>query len=145
MMPTWLAHLRARSLAAREAFLACAMAATLLVALPWACWRYGSAGSLALGLAAGVCWLGSALALWIADLHHAPNQVVQGMLFALALRTGLPLGFAVAAQASVGLLAWAGLIYFLLLFYLVALGVEVVLSLPEPVQTAGDVPHSGVN
>jgi hypothetical protein len=41
------------------------------------------------------------------------------------------MAFALAAHLAAGLLTWAGLGYWLLLFYLVALGGEVLLSLPH--------------
>jgi len=54
------------------------------------------------------------------------------------------LGFAVVVQTS-GLLPRAGLVYYLLFFYLVALGVEVLLSLPEIARTAPKLPKSDAN
>jgi len=130
-MPNWLAKLRGWSLAAREAALMGANVVLYLLLLPLAIWRYGSAGPLAAATAAAVCASASALALWASDVNRAPQRLLNGMLFALLLRTGIPLGFAMVAQLAAGLLTWAGLGYWLLLFYLVALGGEVLLSLPH--------------
>lgn len=144
-MPNWLARLRGRSLAAREAALLGTIALVDLLLVPLAIWRYGPAGPLAAATAAAVCTLAAALALWASDANRAPQRVLHGMLYALLLRTGIPLGFALVGQLSGGLLTWGGLVYWLLLFYLVALGGEVLLSLP-----AGGLPQqhpagNGVN
>lgn len=144
-MSSWLANLRQRSLTARQALLAAVMLAFYVLVSPAAVWLYGPLGLAAAGLAAGVCWLGAALALVIAEILRGPAFAFQAMLFALVFRTGIPLGFAVVVQSGGGLLTWAGLVYFLLLFYLVALGVEVILSLPETARTAANVPQNGVN
>lgn len=142
-MANWLANMRGRSLAARQALLVLSMAGAFVLVLPWALWQYGATGLLAAASACGVCLLGSATALFVADQLRGPNLALQGMLLGLALRTGIPLGFAVIAQSSAGLLACAGLVYDLLVFYLVALAVEVALSLPPTVQPK--LPESGAN
>ena len=130
-MPNWLAKLRGWSLAAREAALLAGATVLYLLLVPLAIWQYGRAGPLAAATAAAVCTLAAALALWASDVNRAPQRVLQGMLYALLLRTGIPLGFAAVAQLAAGLLTWAGLGYWLLLYYLVALGGEVLLSLPH--------------
>ncbi len=120
------------------------MAAALIFIVPWAAWQFGLSGMAAAGLAAWICWVGSALALVVAQLLRGPNLALQCMLFSLVLRTGIPLGFAVVVQTS-GLLTRAGLVYYLLFFYLVALGVEVLLSLPEITRPGIKPPKSGTN
>jgi hypothetical protein len=130
-MGNWLTKLRGWSLAARETVLVAATALVGLVFLPLAIGQYGSAGPLAVATAATVCALSSGLALWASDVNRAPHRLLQGMLYALMLRTGIPMSFAMVVQLAAGLLTWAGLGYWLLLFYLVALGAEVLLSLPH--------------
>jgi len=139
-MANWQANVQ-RGVAVRQALLVACMAAAYVLVLPWACWQFGLSGVLAATVAGGVCLLASALALWVGHVHRAPNQAFQGVLLALMLRTGIPLGFAVVAHSSAGLLTWSGLVYYLLVFYLVSLAAEVVLSLPATAK----LPPTGAN
>jgi hypothetical protein len=143
-MSSSLAELRQRSLAFRQALLAVAMLAAYALAAPAAGWLFGWWGLASAALAGAVCWIGAGLALGMAFLLRGPNLAMQAMLFALVFRTGLPLGFVMIVQAGGGSLTWAGLVYFLLVFYLVALGVEVLLSLPEPGPTSAHAPQGSV-
>lgn len=124
-----LASIRNWPLASRQGLLLAVMSLALLVVGPLGYGQYGPAGLVAAVLAATVCLASAGLALWACESCRRPEQVLQAMILGLALRTGIPLGFALAAEAA-GLLAWAGLVYQLLACYAVALGSELVLSLP---------------
>lgn len=124
-------------IAARLGILAASVAA-LLLAVGGAAWAFqGPAGAFAAGLAAVVCLAGAALALgaswWLAD----PSQALANILVGATLRMGVPLGIALAVHLHGGPLAKGGLLYYLLVFYPVTLGIETVLSLPHRASDAG--------
>jgi len=109
---------------------------------------------------AGVCLLGAMLALAISHSLRGPQAArgkgdrhllceapegpfrqkvpipssaqaaLVAMLLAILCRMGIPLAFAAWAHLSGGPLAKAGVLYYVLVFYLIALGAEVVLALP---------------
>jgi len=63
----------------------------------------------------------------------------------MAARMGIPLAFALACHLRGGLLADAGLLYYLLLFYPVTLGVETAWLLPgRSAAAAAPGPQEGV-
>jgi len=153
--PRLFTRLRAMSFPARAGILVLVMALGYAVVAsvgsrvgPPGAWRTGA-------VAAGVCLLGALLALAIShslrrgrgDRHllcEAPEgpfrqempvpfsaqAALVAMLLAMACRMGIPLVFAAWAHLSGGPLAKAGVLYYVLVFYLIALGTEVVLALP---------------
>ena len=93
--------------------------------------RVGPPGAWGTGAAAaGVCLLGAVLALAASHSLRGPQAALVAMLLAMACRMGIPLVFAAWAHLSGGPLAKAGVLYYVLVFYLIALGAEVVLALP---------------
>ncbi len=80
-------------------------------------------------VAAGLCWVGSTAALVIAGLASRTNHVVQGHLLGMFLRLGLPLVAGLVIQKAGGTLAEAGVFGLIVVFYLITLVAETVLSL----------------
>ena len=130
-MGAWWTELRRRSLGCRVAFLAAALALLWLAVAPLACGRGGWIGLLAAGLAAAVCGGGSAAALAVSQRWRGPVWGWYGLLGAMALRTGAPLVFVVIVRLFGGVLDQVGFIYYIVLFYLTALALEVPLSIPN--------------
>jgi len=158
--PSLFTRLRAMSFPARAGILVLVMALGYAVVAavgarvgaPGA-WGTGAA-------AAGVCLLGAVLALAASHSLRGPHPArgkgdrhllceapegpfrqkvpvpfsahaaLVAMLLAMACRMGLPLAFAAWAHLSGGPLARAGVLYYVLVFYLIALGAEVILALP---------------
>ena len=96
---------------------------------PWAYWLSGGAGLLAAGIAAAVCLLGAVAALFLSHRFRGPAHAVHALAFSMAARTGLPLILVLATSFCVGPLVRAGILYYLVVFYLVAMIIEVPLSL----------------
>jgi len=105
----------------------------VLLALPVVAWiahvRFGVDGVLAALVAAGVCWSAATLALVSAGLLRGPNAALYSMLFGMFFRLGLPLFAGVLLTRQGGPLSRAGLFGWLVVFYLLTLVAETVLSL----------------
>jgi hypothetical protein len=65
-------------------------------------------------------------------LLRGPKHALAALLAGMAARMGIPLAFGLAIHLQGGPLAEAGLLYYLLVFYPVALAAETALSLPPP-------------
>ena len=91
----------------------------------------GAAGIWAAAAAALLCLAGAGLALVVSHALREPNHALYGMLLGMAARMGIPMGFGLLCHLQGGALAEAGLLYYLLVFYPVTLGVETALSLPS--------------
>ena len=100
--------------------------------------RFG--GSVALGaaaLAAALCWAGATVALVLSHVLRGPSLALLALALATTARLGVPLLAGMLIHLQGGPLAEAGLLYYLLMFYPVALIVEITLSLPpHPRSTA---------
>jgi hypothetical protein len=127
---TWLADMRSRSLAARSILLGSVVAVLYGLVAPIAFSLGGTTALVAAGAAAGLCLLGAGLALVISHSLRKPKYALYGVLLGTAVRTGIPLGLGLTLFTLGGTLVQAGLMYYLLVFYLVTLGVETFLSLP---------------
>lgn len=92
------------------------------------------AGVVAVSVAVALCWTGGALALAIAALMHGPAAAMHGMLLGMMARMIFPLMLGATLQLKVASLADAGMIYYLLVAYMVLLAVETVMMLAR-VQT----------
>jgi hypothetical protein len=90
----------------------------------------GDLGWQAAAIAAGVCGLGSTLALVLTALCRGPNGALYSLLFGMLFRMGLPLGVGVWLTKTSPDLADAGVFGAILVTYLVTLAVETVLVLP---------------
>ena len=78
-----------------------------------------------------------AAVLAIGELSASSTGPVVGLLLAMAMRTGVPLLFVMLIQLHGGVLKGAGLVYYVVLFYLLSLGVEVPLSIARGNQRPG--------
>ena len=106
---------------------------TLLIAFPaiagYGYSNHGENGVLAAALAGGICWIGALIALVLVGLFRSShNQMVSATLLGMLFRMGLPLVTGLALTRAGGPLAEAGLFGMILVFYLVGLVVETILS-----------------
>jgi len=131
-----IARLRRATLGVRLAVLAGVMIGLYLALLPTAYALWGLAGIYGESVAAGVCLCAAALALALSERWRSPSRAMVGMLLSMTIRTGLPLLAALGLHLRGGL-DKAGTVYYLLMFYLVGLGVETALGLP-PHEPAGN-------
>jgi hypothetical protein len=109
------------------------LAATVVaVAIP-ACWvmgvRHGAIGVSAAAIAAGVCWVGAGGALLLTALLRDSRHAVSALLGGMVLRLALPLVTGLVLSSRGGELARAGVFGLIVLFYLLTLVVETLLSL----------------
>lgn len=111
---------------------ACLLLTTLwLLTGPLVAWyghaQHGADGILAALTAGGVCWLGALLALIFTRLLSG-SQAVQGLMLSMLFRMGLPLAAGALLTLAGGPLAKAGVLGMILLYYLVFLVAETLLS-----------------
>jgi hypothetical protein len=102
---------------------------------PVAGWLVWPTGMLAAVAAALFCWLGALLALFAELPFHNrwPDQAWMGFTAGMLPRMGVPLASAVILHFCGGPLASAGALYYLVVFYVILLGIEAAMSLPgEP-------------
>jgi hypothetical protein len=102
-------------------------------------------GSLALGtaaLAAVLCLAGATTALLVSSSLREPSQAFIAMGLTTVARLGIPLLPGMLIHLQGGPLAKAGLLYYLLVFYPIALVVEILLSLPPRPQPTPPEPAS---
>ena len=91
--------------------------------------KHGSNGLIAAGLAGAICWSGAMIALVLVGVFRkSPNQIVSATLLGMLFRMGLPLIAGLVITSAGGPLADAGLFGMILVFYLVGLVVETILS-----------------
>lgn len=126
----WICSLPSRSLLARLIVLAAVMLAAYGGVLCVVAGHGDTAGMVAASLAAGVCLASAAAALLISQRLRDPANGLAGILLPMATRTGVPLLLAMLIRFRGGGLVEAGLLYYLVGFYLLALAVEVPMSLP---------------
>jgi hypothetical protein len=129
-MVTWLGNLRNRSVAIRIAVLTTVVAVAYSATAPVAIHLGGSIAWAAATLAGGLCLLGAAAALAIADRLRGPNAAMAALLLGTTLRMGVPLAAGTAVHLCGGPLAQAGILWYLLVFYPITLVVGTILSLP---------------
>jgi hypothetical protein len=131
-MTTWLGNLRGRGLAARAAMLALAVLVVFVPVGPVAVCIGGCTALAAAAVAAVFCLAGATIALMASHLLRGPKHALAALLAGMTARMGIPLAFGLAIHLQGGPLAEAGLLYYLLVFYPVALAAETALSLPPP-------------
>lgn len=98
-------------------------------ALGWRLAMQDRWGSIAVGIAVGSSWLGAAAALILTALARGPNAGLTSLVGGMFFRVATPLITATAAQRLSVELADAGVFGWTVLFYLVALVTETLLSL----------------
>ncbi|MBN1910795.1 MAG: hypothetical protein JW818_13705 [Pirellulales bacterium] len=135
----WLTDLRRRSLAARGGVLVAALAAPcVLLAAPIGYFHSGMTGILAAVTAAALCLAGAGAALVVNEPFRGTDRALKGLLWGMIFRMGIPLGLGLAVQLTGTALAGAGFLLYLLVFFELALAVEVYLSLPAPKSEQGE-------
>jgi hypothetical protein len=87
----------------------------------------GATGLMALAVAAICCCLGVVAGRCAQLAFRKPESLVPRVLAGMLLRMGVPLGAALSVQLRGGPLAEAGFVYYVLMFYMLTLGVETVL------------------
>lgn len=119
-----------------QSFLLAAMLGLGIVSGVAAGYWQGAAGVSAVAGAGLACWMGTALALWFQQALPGPAFALHALLLSIFARTGIPLISALLAHLYGGL-DKGGFVYYLLMFYFVGLGVEVVFSLPSNLPRSG--------
>ena len=82
------------------------------------------------GLAGGVCLLAGWIVLALNHMLHRPQQALALVGLAMLVRMGMPLAMVLTICLCGGPLVNAGILYYVILFYLVTLTVETLLVLP---------------
>jgi len=129
-MPSWLAKLRGQGLAFQAATLVAAVLGVYALAAPVAGALSGPPGMGAAALAGALCLAGAVAALLVCRWLYDPRRAWKGVLAGMIPRMGIPLGVALFLQVRGGPLVQAGLLYYLVAFYMVTLGLETAITLP---------------
>ena len=124
-------RLSALSLPAQAAWASALVIGLWLFVAPVAYQFSGAIGPRAAAAGAGVCLLGAWLALAIAALFPGPSGALHRMLFSMLARTMIPLLLGVALHLNAPSLAAAGMIFYLLIFYLATLVFDTALLLAQ--------------
>jgi hypothetical protein len=133
--------LRGRSVSVRLAVLTVSVLAAYALLVPLAFHLGGKFLLVAAASAAALCLAGSAAGLIVIDRLHGPVGALAGMCLAMLFRAVIPFSVGLAIHLRGGLLAQAGLLWYLVVFYLVTLAVGTFLSLPAtkaPARTRED-------
>jgi hypothetical protein len=127
----FIGDLRNRSLATRLSLLGAGLLAPYAVGLAVAVRCSGAAGLAALSVAAAGCLVSATAAMILSYCLQTPATAMAAALLSMAVRTGLPLIVALVVRLGGPSLVEAGFVYYLLVFYVLALAIEVPLSLPR--------------
>lgn len=123
--------------AAQNRFVGLAWACAVLTGLVLIAWIIDAivtthlAGRSAWGvsaLAAGICWFGALLSLVLLHVLRMRGSALAGALVGMLIRMTIPLAIGAALVSQGGSLAQAGLFGQLVVFYLVTLAIETVIS-----------------
>lgn len=110
-------------------WLTCAVAIALPITLWWANDFAGPTGMLASGIAAGLCWISSVVALCVRTRFPRPQDVVPGTLGAMLVRMVLILGGAMLVMKTSPELVKAAFLGQLAVYFLLTLTVETLLAI----------------
>ena len=138
-MRSWFTELRSRGWATQAAVLVAVVLVVYALVAPVAALVSGWAGLAAAAVAAGLCLLGAGSAMVACRRFRDPQHALLTVLIGMSLRMVIPLGSAVILQFQGGVLAEAGLLCYLVVFYPFTLGAEIALTLPFP-QSGKKVP-----
>ena len=105
---------------------------------PVAAWLGGTAGLVTAAVAAGLCLLGTEVALLVALPFRRRDNLWQGVMLGMLPRMGIPFCLGLILQILGGTLAESGLLVYLIVFYQVALAAEVAVCLPSAGRPGGD-------
>jgi hypothetical protein len=122
--------------AGRGGFLIAAVLVAYVFAAPVAWLISGPFGSLASGVAAGLCLVAALAALVVNFFFRSPALALHNMLSGMILRMGIPLALGMVLHSKVELLATHGMLYYMIGFYFVSLAVEIALTLPAVLPVA---------
>jgi hypothetical protein len=109
-------------------WLTCAIAALLVLLMPFALWNSGAVGSLEVFVAATICLLPGLISLWFTSQAADTKQVLFSLLFSMGLRLLPPLVICLALSMRSTGAEYFSFICYLLLFYMVTLALETYLS-----------------
>lgn len=107
----------------------------------WGWTRDKEDGVIAASVAAGACLAGAIGATIFTSWMHDPKRVMPGLAIGMAFRMGLPLLCGIFSRIAFPPLAEAGLLYYLVVFFLPLLALETAFSLPFP-PSPGKTPGS---
>jgi hypothetical protein len=125
-------------LGAHATLLAGVLLVAVAAAAPIALAASGLPGLVAALVAAAVCLVGAELALALAALFHGPAAAMYALAVGMLARTVVPMLLGVTLHLAVPELAAAGMIFYLLGFYFVALAAETALLVARiPAGTSG--------
>jgi hypothetical protein len=116
-------------LVAQAAALCALLAGLWCVVAPLAYSLSGVAGLWAAAVGAGATLLGGFIALLLAATCYGPAAPMYGMLLGMMARMVVPMAIGVIVQLRVELLADAGMIFYLLGFYMATLALETAILL----------------
>lgn len=123
-------RLRRCSFPIRLAVLAGSTFLLLLVVSPLAFVTSGTAGLIAAGFAALACFVGTGIALWIAEFFGKSGATLASLLFGAIVRLSTPFAALWAVWFLASQYIDAGFVFYLPGFYVVTLWMEIMLSLP---------------
>ncbi|MBI3836304.1 MAG: hypothetical protein HY288_00025 [Planctomycetia bacterium] len=116
-------------LAGQAAVVSGIVAIVWLLAAPVAYEISGVRGLVTAACGATVCLIGAQLALFITSLFRGSSAAMYALVLAMLARTIIPLLLGVVLHRQVPALAQAGIIFYLLVFYMATLATETVLML----------------
>lgn len=102
-----------------------------LIISPLAYQLSGAAGLAAAAVGGGICFMGAALALILAVPFPGPDAVMHRMALGMLARALVPLSLGVALHFKAPALAQAGMVFYLLVFYMATLAMETLLMLAQ--------------
>jgi hypothetical protein len=100
----------------------------------------GLPGLVAATAGAGACLLSAEFALVVGALFHGPLATLYRIAIGMVVRTMFPLVVCVALYLTVPVLAEAGIVFYLLFFYLTTLATETVLLIAQVPRHANSKP-----
>lgn len=133
--PTLKRKLASLGLVAQAAFVAAALAAAWVAVAPLAWGVSGSFGLVMALLAASLCWLGALFSLLISALLRSSDSIMSRLALGMTARAMVPLVLGTGLHVKYPQLAAAGLILYVVAFYLVALAADTALlvaQVPQP-------------
>lgn len=120
----WVAVARSLSPVARAGLLLLILAVAVLMALPVALNATGWEGVAAAGCAALLCFAAGVAVIVVTMFASSPENVAYLVVLGMLFRMGIPLVSCLAIYFRGGLLVDAGMVYYLLVFYPLALAFE---------------------
>lgn len=132
--PTLRARLKSLGPVAQSAFIALALLVVWLAVAPLAYGVSGMPGLQVSLLAALICWLGAQFSLLISLLIRGDEVIFQRLVLGMTARAMVPLVLGTGLQLKNAQLASAGLIFYVLVFYMVTLAADTALLLSHTKQ-----------